>query len=40
MVPPVDFLAQLTLTVDRPAELAAPYNQRVVEHASLFEILN
>ena len=38
MIPPVIVGRQLSLGIDCPAELAAPDNQRVFEHAALFEI--
>src|SRR5439155_25305490 len=39
VVAPVVLLRQAALRVDRPAELAAPDDQRVVEHPALLEVL-
>ena len=40
MIAAVVCFRQAALRVDRPTELAAPDNQRVIEHASLLEIPN
>ena len=38
MIAAVVLARQLALAVDRPAELAAPDDQRVVEHAALLQV--
>src|SRR5947207_2985927 len=38
MVPAVVILRQLALAVARPAELAAPDHERIVEHPALLEV--
>ena len=40
MVAPIVVFSQSTLRVDRASELAAPDHERLIEHASLFQILN
>src|SRR5438552_4285524 len=40
MVPPVVVLRELSLTVNRPAEFAAPHDQRVLQQPALFQVLN
>ena len=40
MVATVVFFGQRALRVDRAAELAAPDDQRVVQHTALLQILN
>ena len=40
MVAAVIVVRQLALRVNRAAELAAPHDQRLVEHPPLFEVAN
>ena len=40
VVAPVGLLGEPALTEDRAAELAAPYDQRIVQHAAVFQILD
>src|SRR6185503_13346795 len=40
MIAPVIVGGQLALAVDRPAELAAPHHQRVLQQPALLQILN
>src|SRR5439155_10608759 len=40
MIPTIVVRAQLTLTIDRAPEFAAPDNQRILEKAPLFQILD
>ena len=40
VVPAIILAGQAALRIDRPAELSAPDDQRIIEHAALLEVLN